>query len=198
MVEEGDFLGAEDLAGETHQLLAFHVVARIEREDVLAGKRQVLLGAGAGTDQGHVLRRDVIDDRGRWRRTQGRDDGEALVPFDEPLDEALGAGRFVLVVDHLEVDLAAVDAAGFVDVLEPGVGALAHAEVAGDLARHRLIRADEDLVVADAGTIGGRSARRPQREDACADQRKTQFRKLFHFLLPRDILINNGSVSCGR
>ena len=68
---------------------------------------------------------------------------------------SLGTRRLVLVVDHFEVDLAAVDAAGVVDVLEPGVGPLAHAEVAGDLAGHGLVRADQYLVVRNARCCPG-------------------------------------------
>ena len=100
---------------------------------------------------------------GGGRRTDGAGDGEHLVLFEQLLDRFDGSGRLIAVVDALELELAALDAAGLVDFGERRVETRLHAlaERRGRTFERRRL-AEHDLVGGDTVLGESRNARREQ------------------------------------
>src|SRR5688572_24273404 len=115
--ENGDAVELQRFAGEFRHHGALELVDETNPEDVVAARRD-LRGGGAGGDQ-----RDpgVLADGRGLEGAAGRDfaeDGDDLVAGDELFDDRGGLARLGLVVLGEQLELAAEDAAGGVDLLD--------------------------------------------------------------------------------
>src|ERR1019366_5072247 len=153
LVENRDRLRLEHRLGEAHEVPPFGLVARIQREYVLAGVLEHLSRPGAGPDDGYLLLDHIVDHSDGWSRAQRGHQGEAIVPFDKSLDEARGACWLILVIDHSILDHPAIDPAVVVDVLEPRVSPFAHSEITRFVACHGLVGTNENGLVRDTRTV---------------------------------------------
>ena len=100
----------------------------------------------------HLLGVHVFLDRGVARRAQRIEDQQHLVGLDQLARLFHGLGRIVAVIIGNEVDLAAVDAAFGIDLVEVGRFGLADGGVGGCRARIRHDVADLDLGIGRAGS----------------------------------------------
>ena len=116
--------------------------------------RIVPLGGAGGDEQlRHLLRIHVFVDRGIRRRSQRIEHEQHFVAFDQLARLLHRLRRAVGVVIADEVDLAAVDAAGIVDLLEVGGFGLADDAIGGSGAAIRHDVADLDFGIGGAGIV---------------------------------------------
>src|SRR5208283_5364889 len=80
-------------------------------------------GVVLAADYRHVLLLDVGGPAALGAGGLGADDGQHVVHLDELADVRLGLGRVALVILDDQLDLVALDAAGGVDRVDPGLQA---------------------------------------------------------------------------
>ena len=100
--------------------LSLQPVARLKRDapGVVLGIGDEHRRAGAQPDIGHFLLVDIFADRGIRRSTDGLEQDGDLFILDQLADDLDRFRRAVAVIQGNQVDLAAVDAALFIDHLE--------------------------------------------------------------------------------
>ena len=145
-------------------------------------------GPGGDEQLRYLVVVEILPDRGVGRGAQGVEQERDLLLLDEAADLLDRLGRTVAVVETDQVDLAAVDAARFVDHLEIGGFGLAdHAVGRGRPAiGHGL--ADLDFGIGDPGGVvraGGPGASRQgaRRGGARSQECTTRFHKILPFRL---------------
>ena len=153
---------ALDVGQQVVELQPFLRLGRIELEGEFGrGQREQLQHAGV---EQHVLRGE------HGRRAHRADHGEDLVALDHLLRGQHGALRIVAAVLQDHLDLAAVDAAGGVDLLDRHLHAVGNRNAPDlDRAGQVLMGADHDLGRRDAfiGDLGlGRGRQMGQRKGA--------------------------------
>ena len=151
LVEVGDLLAGEVVLDVLAEDLAFDQVVGLPAERLLVLGGFVPAPAARGDEQvRHPLAVEEVHDLGVGRGAQSAHHREDVVLEDEFLGHLDGLGRVVAVVLVTEVDLAAVDAAVGVDVVEVRLGAHRDVAVAGrGRAGQRLVAADDDAVLGD-------------------------------------------------
>ena len=159
---------ALDVGQQVVELQSLLRLGRIELEGEFGGRqREQLEHAGIEQD---VLRRE------HGRRSHRADHGEDLVALDHLLRRQHGLLRIVAVVLEYHLDLAAVDAAGGVDLLDRHLHAVGNRNAPDlDRAGQVLMGADDDLGRRDAfiGNLGlgcGRQLRQRKRADRKAER----------------------------
>ena len=171
LIHDRDPGGAEILCQVLHHRLGFLEVAGANvHHQRLVGLAQKLR-ASEGADEGSAGR---SRDRLRGRRGRGADRAgkrEHLVLFEKLLDGLDRLGRLVAVVDAFELELAALDPAGFVCLREGGLHSDLHAlseRARGTAERCELT--ENDPVGRDAVFGGGRKDGREQHQTGCWDR----------------------------
>ena len=157
LVEVRDLLAGEVLRDVVAEDLALDHVVRLPAERVRV-RLGLVPAAASGRDEQvrHALAVQEVDDLGVGRRAERTHHREHLVLQDELLGQRDGLRRVVRVVEVLERDLAPVDAAVGVDVVEERLGRRGDLAVAGrGRTGQRLRRADRHRRVGNPRDVLG-------------------------------------------
>ena len=174
LVEDADLRVGDVLQDVLRVDPALGLVVRLPAHRPRVVLRIVPLGrAGGHEEMGHLLLVHVLVDGAVRRRAERLEQRGHLVLLDELADHLDRLRRAVGVVVGDVVDLAPVDAALVVDLLEVGADGLADGAVGRGRAAVRVGVADLDLGRGDAGRLGQRR-RRQGRHDRGQGQRHDQ------------------------
>jgi hypothetical protein len=144
VVEDGDLVGLQVLAGELRRDVALEGVDEADAEDHVAELRDAHVRRRRRDHRHAVLLGDAAAGERRRRRDLA-EDGDDLLVVDEAGDDGAGLGRLRRGVEGDQLDRAALHAAGGVALLDGELDAVVRRDAEGGLgAGHRAVVADLD------------------------------------------------------